>query len=90
MEDPHMYRIEFIELNRWYNWDHDESGDPVMYDSIEEARLALYEDHLESLTSDEPGNMPLDQFSIVREEGDEPAIRYCLTEFGALRKPIPY
>jgi len=87
-----MYRIEYIEYHRWHNWGYDESGHPLVYSSIAEARLALYEDHLEALLDDDvdpTDNMPLDQFCIVREEGEEPALRYCLTETGTLRNPIP-
>lgn len=88
-----MYLIEFSESHRWHNWGCDDSGHPLVYSSIAEARLALYEDHFESLLDedvDAAGNMPLDRFSIVREEGDEPAVRWCLTETGTLCKPIPY
>ena len=88
-----MYLIEYISSHRWHNWGYDDSGHPLVYFSIEEARLALYEDHLEALLDgdgDPKDNMPLDQFCIVREEGDGPAVRWCLTETGTLRKPIPY
>jgi hypothetical protein len=84
------YHVEISTLCGWDIWERDERGQPCVYDTLEAARLAIYEEHLDSLISVHEGEIedPIEigDLSIVMSSStdDEFGVRFMLDERGKI------
>jgi hypothetical protein len=89
-----MYRIEVSSLSGWEPYGYDDFDEPLLYRTMEEARLDLYEAHLHCREAIEAGDMqdapPLSDFRIVLLDiAGNPVVIFSLTDTGTIATATP-
>lgn len=84
-----MYCIEFRSLSGWEPYGLDDEDQPIRFATVEEARLDLYENHMDCLEAIKAGHMhstaPLSDFRIVLlGVGDSRVLEFNLSDTGTL------